>query len=916
MPLPEAEARKSIDRLLEAAGWVLQDYQAFNRSAALGVAVREFPLPSGAADYLLFIGGKAAGAIEAKPEGFTLSGVAEQTEKYIVPLPPHLKAYRNPLPFAYESTGVETFFRDLRDPKPRSRRVFAFHKPETLEAWLKDEKSLRGRLRSMPPLAAIGLRDCQEGAVIGLERSLAADHPRSLIQMATGAGKTFTACTFAYRMVKFAEAKRILFLVDRGNLGRQTLREFQGYRPPDDGRTFTSLYNVQRLTSNTIDKNAKVVITTIQRLYSMLQGEPNLDSDAEEVSEFETAPWNAPPKPVTYNSALPIEHFDIIVTDECHRSIYGVWRQVLEYFDAFIVGLTATPSPQTLGFFANNLVMEYPYERSVADGVNVGYEIYRIKTRVSSRGSEIKAGFDVGRRDRRTRRTVWESLDADLTYSAKDLDRSVTTPDVIRTILQAYREKLKTELFPDRTWVPKTLIFAKDDNHAEEIVQICREVFEEGNDFCKKITYRTTGEDPEELIKRFRTEPMPRIAVTVDMIATGTDVKAIEVVMFMRDVRSDIYFEQMKGRGARTISKADLLAVTPDACHGKDRFLLIDAVGVTESAKSNNRPLERQRLVGFDTLLDHVAQGRRDDDALSSLAARLAALDRRIGDDDRRRIADASGGLTLHDLANGLLDAIEPDKIDAEARDRFGPAPTPQQVETVTEELKDKACAPFDDPNLRNTLKEIRAAAYITIDEVTQDEVTYAGYDVERAKEMTERFRQFIEANRDKLTALQIIFGQPYAKRRLTYDAVVELRDALTRPPWHLDTAQVWEAYKRLEAGKLRGDRPERVLADLVTLIRFASGLDAVLEPFAVGVEQRFNLWMGRQVKAGRSFTADQEQWLRLIRDHIAVNAEITDADLQDMPAFADRGGLLRGRALFGAGLPGLLDELNDALVA
>ncbi|MTK64579.1 MAG: DEAD/DEAH box helicase [Methanobacterium sp.] len=916
MPNPEAEARENIDRLLKAAGWVLQDYKDFNRNAALGVAVREFPLPSGAADYLFFIDGKAAGAIEAKPEGVTLLGVAEQTEKYIAPLPPYLKAHRDPLPFAYESTGVETFFRDLRDPKPRSRRVFAFHRPETLAGWLKDMDTLRHRLQGMPELDPRGLRGCQIGAVTGLEKSLVADHPRALIQMATGAGKTFTTCSFVYRLAKFGGAKRILFLVDRGNLGRQALREFQAFQTPDDGRLFTSLYDVQRLTSNTIDPHAKVVITTIQRLYSILKGDAAFDAEDEEHSEFETADWNAPPRPVSYNPKLPIEAFDFIVTDECHRSIYGLWRQVLEYFDAFLIGLTATPSKQTLGFFNRNLVMEYPYERSVADGVNVDYDIYRIKTRVSEQGSKVEAGFHIGKRERKTRRTTWEQLDQDLTYASKDLDRSVTAPDVIRTILTQYRAALASDLFPDRTWVPKTLIFAKSDDHAEEIVGMAREVFEQGNDFCKKITYRTTGEDPEDLIKRFRTASMPRIAVTVDMIATGTDMKAIEVLIFMRDVRSDIYFEQMKGRGARTITKADLLSVTPDARLGKDRFVLIDAVGVTESAKTDHQHLERPRPVGYDKLLHHIAQVRRDEEALSSLAGRLAALDRHINDDQRKRIVEASDGLSLHDLSNTLLDAIEPESIEAAAKATFGPSPSDAQTHKAAEELKDKASAPFDHPTLRNLLKQIHAEAYIVIDEVTVDEITYAGFDVERARQMTRRFAEFIETHKDSLTALQIIFSQPHARRRLTYDAVSDLRDALLAPPWHQDTAQVWQAYKRLEAGKVRGDRPERVLADLVSLVRFASGMDEALEPFSIPVARRFELWRGRRIKAGQSFTPEQEEWLRLMRDHIAMNVEITDTDLQEMPSFFERGGLVKARALFGGGLSGLLDELNDTLVA
>ena len=335
MSSPEARARDLIDRQLQAAGWILQHRNELNRKAGRGVAVREFPLPAGEADYLLFIDGRAAGVIEAKKAGTTLSGFAEQSEKYLAQLPEHLDAWADPLPFGYESTGIETLFRDLRDPKPRSRPVFAFHKPETLAEWLAQPATLRRRLQQMPPLITHGLRACQIEAIENLERSLAADHPRSLIQMATGSGKTFTACNFSYRLIKHAGARRILFLVDRNNLGDQTLREFQAFTTPDDGRNFTSLYNVQHLQSNRIDPVAKVCITTIQRLYSMLRGEEDYDPAAEEISTFETALGAGErERPVVYNPAIPIEAFDFVITDECHRSIYKVWRQVLEYFDA------------------------------------------------------------------------------------------------------------------------------------------------------------------------------------------------------------------------------------------------------------------------------------------------------------------------------------------------------------------------------------------------------------------------------------------------------------------------------------------------------------------------------------------------------------------------------------------------------
>jgi type I restriction enzyme R subunit len=917
---PEQRARRAIDEQLIAAGWIVQSPDEFNRNAAEGVAVREFALPNGPCDYLLFVGGKAAGVIEAKKAGHTLSGVAEQSAKYMVSLPEHLARWADQLIFDYESTGDETYFRDTRDPSARSRRVFAFHQPQTLHAWLQEPDTLRRRLQQMPPLDTAGLRDCQVDAVNGLDASLAKDQPRALIQMATGAGKTFTACTFSWRLLKHAKAKRILFLVDRNNLGDQTLKEYQNYDPPGAGRKFDRTYIVQHLHGNRIDPDAKVCITTIQRLYAMLRGE-ELDETAEEGSAFETWSSNDDGEiaPLAYNPAIPIEQFDFIVTDECHRSIYGLWRQVLEYFDAHLIGLTATPSAHTLGFFNRNLVAEYPYEQSVVDGVNVGFEVYRITTQVGEHGGTVDAKFHVPVRDRRTRAVRYKQLDADLPYSKQELDTSVTVPNQIRLVLSTFRDKLFTELFPGRSgqWVPKTLIFAKDDHHAEEIVKACWEVFGQGNEFAKKITYQTS-EKPKELIAAFRVDPFPRIAVTVDMIATGTDIKPVECLIFMRDVKSQGYYEQMKGRGVRTLKDADLRQVTPDA-QTKTRFVLIDAVGVTEGQKSTfSQPMERKRNVPFDKLIDQIAQGRRDEDAISSLAARLAALDRQVDAEDRQRITDAAKGITLRALAGRLLHAISPDIVEAELIARHGSteAASAKQLKAVETALRDQACGPLDDAELRKLIKAVKKKNDIVIDELSSDELTVATYDLQQSQQRTTSFREFIETNKNELLALQILYSQPYPKRRLTYASIRELALKLGDPPHHLTAADVWQAYRRLQASLVRGAPSDKVLTDIISLVRFATGQADVLEPYAARVEQRFNLWIGRQKKAGRDFDEDQMNWLRAIRDYLAANVEIAPADLMRDQPFSDWGGVVAARRLFGAELNGMLDELTEALVA
>lgn len=874
--------------------------------AGLGVAVREYPLATGPCDYLLFVDRKACGVVEAKPEGNTLSGVADQASRYQHKLPDHLAAWGDPLRFDYEASASEILFSDRADPERRSRYLFGFHRPETLLEWLKAGSSLRARLPAMPPLVEDGLRDCQIEAITALEQSLAAGKPRALVQMTMGAGKTFTAATQAYRLLAHAGAKRILFLVDRNNLGRQTLKEFQAYRPPGTGRLFTELYNVQRLGPAGLDPNASVVISTIQRVYAQL-AEEELSEEDEEASGYEGD--STPVKQVVYNADMPPETFDFVIVDECHRSIYGNWRQVLEYFDAFTIGLTATPSIHTLGYFQKNLVAEYPYERSVIDQVNVPFEVFRIRTEIGERGGRIEAGFSVPKRDRHTRRQRYEELADDLIYTPTDLDRSVIAPNQIRVILETYRDTLPTELFPGRAEVPKTLIFAKDDHHAEEIVHIARDVFSKGNEFAKKITY--AADDPEKLIAEFRNSYNPRIAVTVDMIATGTDIKPVEALIFMRDVRSSLYFEQMKGRGVRTINDADLKMVTPDA-QKKERFILIDAVGVTESIKQVAKPLERKRDVSFDKLLEHVASGRSDENLVSSLAGRLSTLGKKLTAEDHAVIDATSGGRSLHDIASQLLDSIDNDRI-AEA------TPPPQSdkaLEATGKRLREEALRVLaDGPKLRRLLVDLKKQSEVYIDEFTRDAVITTGFDEKAARETVAKFSDFLDQHQDELTALSIIYGKPARASRLTYASIDELRHALAKPPWLLEPVSIWAAYKRLSEGKITAN-PARVLTDIVALVRYALGQRDTLQPLSADMAGRFNLWLGREKTAGRDYSAEQLGWLEAIRDHLAANIDLSLRDLQEQPGFVERGGVIAARRAFGDRLNTLIEELPEALVA
>ena len=922
MPTPEERARLKIDAMLAAAGWVVQERAGINLDAARGVAVTELPFFSGEPDYTLFVDGKAVGVVEAKPEGHSLVGVSHQTAKYVTGLPDEVPAWRRPLPFAYESTGAETQFASGLDPDPRSRELFSFHRPDTLLEWAQADTSLAQRLRELPPLITDHLWAAQVEAITNLERSLAAGRPRALIQMATGSGKTFTAVNFSYRLVKFARARRILFLVDRGNLGEQALKEFQNFRTPDDGRRFTELYNVQHLTTNALDPVARVTIATIQRLYSMLKGE------AEPPADLDDLPIDGPellyrdPLPVVYNPALPIETFDVIVTDECHRSIYNLWRQVLEYFDATIIGLTATPTKQTFGFFDQNLVMEYGHERAVADGVNVNYDVYRIRTAITEGGATIEKGFYVDRRDRLTRKKRWEQLDDDFTYEAGQLDREVVAEDQIRTVLKAFRGALRAELFPDRTEVPKTLIFAKDDSHADDIVRICREVFDKGNDFCQKITYRTTGVKATDLIATFRNAYNPRIAVTVDMIATGTDIKPLEIVVFMRSVASRGFFEQMKGRGVRVIDETSLQAVTPDA-RSKTHFVIVDAVGVCERDKGDSRPLERKRNVPFDKLLESVALGNREAEALESLAGRLLRLERLLDDRSTADLKRITGGPTLSTIARTILDAFDPDVVTEAAREGkpADHAPTPAELRRTGKALADAAVKPLaTSPKLRDWLVKFQRSTEQTIDTITKDSVIEAGHSqqaLEKARGLVASWEQFIKDNRDEVTAIQLLYTDA---RRLRYEQLKELAEAIERPPRRWTPDALWAAYEKLGRTVATTTSPtrtgaKRILADLVGLVRVALHEQDALVPRTDAVKTRFSAWLARQATTGRAFTAEQLAWLELIRDHIATSLAIEPADLELAP-FVQQGGLGKAHQVFGPELPKLLDELNEVLAA
>lgn len=917
---PEQKARDNIDKLLIACGWVVQSKKDTDLHAGAGIAVREYQTDVGPADYLLFVGGKPVGVIEAKPEdeGVHLTQVEDQSVGYANSKLKYLN--NDPLPFVYESTGTLTRFTDYRDKKPRSRPVFAFHRPETLQGLAKDCETLRNRLLDLPELPTQKLRYCQISAITNLEISFKENRPKALIQMATGSGKTFTAITFVYRLLKFAKAKRVLFLVDTRNLGEQAEQEFMAYLPNDDNRKFTELYGVHRLRSPFFPPDNQVYISTIQRLYSVLKGR-EIDESSEETSPYE---WRqTAPEPVEYNERLPVEFFDFIVIDECHRSIYNLWKQVLEYFDAFEVGLTATPDNRTFGYFNQNVVSEYTHQQAVVDGVNVGFDTYLIDTEISQQGASIWKGEFVDHRERLSRKKRWEQLDEDVVYNSNQLDKSVVNPNQIRLVVKTFKEHLPN-LFPDRKdedgkfEVPKTLIFAKTDSHADDIINIVREEFAEENRFCKKITYRE--DDPKSILTAFRNDYFPRIAVTVDMIATGTDVRPLEILLFMRDVRSRNYFEQMKGRGTRTITLDDLKKVTPTAKFTKDHFVIVDAVGVSKSLKTDSKPLDKKPGVNIKDLMMAVAVGNRDEETFSTLASRLIRLGKQITAAQAEQFKETAGGKSIHDVAESLLAAFDPDRIETireEVRDA-DPQISDEQLDTAVaakqKELIETAARPVTG-KLTDFVEKVRKDLFQIIDTVNPDRLVNVGWDADQGKAanaLIDDFAAWISEHKDEITALQIFYSQPYRRRELTYKMIKDLAEQLRLDRPLLAPLNVWRAYEQF--GEKDG-APRSELTALVALIRKVCGIDEKLIDYAKTVDRNFQNWVFRKQAGPVKFNEEQMAWLHMIKEQISNSFHIERGDFSLVP-FASAGGLGKMYQLFGNDMDSIIDEMNEALAA
>lgn len=863
---PEEKARQKIDQWFTDAGWEVINRDEYEPTST-AVAIREGLLKDNLeADYFLFISGKAVGVLEAKREetdAFS-SIVCEQAALYAKSVPNIYQTYQRPLPFIFTSNGKELYFCDFREQDQCFKQIMTIPTPHELVKKL----GINDYFAGLPTLRKKGLRDCQYEAITELEKSFRSGQKRALMVLATGAGKTYTACLAAYRMLSYTPMRRVLFLVDRNNLGKQAEGEFGTFRLTENGEAFNTIFTVNRLRSSFIPSDSNVIISTIQRLFSFLKGdaiEDNDDDDENEPAEEVTLPPNP---------NLPHDYFDMIIVDECHRSIYGNWCKVLEYFDtARLVGLTATPIPETMAFFNNNRIVNYTLEKSIVDGVNVDCRVYRIKTQVTETGGAILEGEKFKEETRYTGEVKTVSSKETKTYTNKELNRSIINPAQIKLILSTYRDVVYTELFndpqrePNMDYLPKTLIFALNEAHATNIVQIAKEVFGRTDDrFVQKITY--SAGDSNELIRQFRNDKDFRIAVTCTLVATGTDVKPLEVVMFMRDVESLPLYIQMKGRGVRTIGDEQLRNVTPNA-FSKDCFYLVDAVGVTEHEKTIPTATDESttKIITLKELLERISHGYFPDEYLKRLAATLARIYNKADDSQRKEFARLSHD-DMKELSARIYDALEKGTL-------------PPFVSTEKPNLERKGLvSPLANHADARRYLLILAAGFVNTLMPGEDTLISKGFSIDEAKCTTEAFEEFCRENADEIEALRIIYnneGEP-----ITYSMLKELEHKLKMANNHLAPKQIWNSYAVLSPSKVKRSTTKEesdALTNIIQLVRFAFRQIERLDSVVTTSKQYFNLWLGQNQ---REITDKQREVISRIVDYIASNGACTVRDIRE----------------------------------
>ena len=865
---PEEKARVKIDQMFEDAGWKVVDRDFYSPSIT-AAAIREGLLTGNhEADYFLFLNGKAVGVLEAirAEVDVTSSVVCEQAAMYARGVPNCYQAWMKPLPFCFQSNGEQTFFRDFRDEGGNLELINRIYTPKEMVKML----GINDPYAGLPTLKKKGLRDCQYEAITELEKSFRAGQNKALMVLATGSGKTYTACLASYRFLAYTPMKRVLFLVDRNNLGKQAEGEFGMFRLTENGDPFNTIYTVNRLKSAKIPSDSNVVISTIQRLFSLLKGDDIVDIDEDD--DIVETPVDLPENPT-----LPKDFFDLIIIDECHRSIYGNWKKVLDYFSsAKMIGLTATPVPETMAFFNNNRIVNYTLEKSIVDGVNVDCRIYRIKTETTENGGAIRKGDKLHVVTRYTGKVETISQKETKQYTKEELNRSVINPAQIKLVLETYRDSVYSEMFtdpqrePDMDYLPKTLIFALNESHATNIMNIAKEVFGhpgENDPYVQKITY--SAGDSNELIRHFRNDKEFRIAVTCTLVATGTDVKPLEVVMFMRDVQSEPLYVQMKGRGVRTIGDEQLRNVTPNA-FSKDCFFLVDAVGVTEHEKhiptvgGDDEPSE---TITLKRLLELITHGNLPDKFLRTLASRLARISNKCTDEQKATFAGMAG-IGMKDLSSMIFNALEQ-----------GSLPPFEDINQPNNERKGLVSSLANNPEARQYLLILNAGFVETL-MPGEDTLISKGFSMEEARETTEAFEKYCKEHQDDIKALSIIWnneGDP-----LTYSLLLDLENKLKMANNRFTSSRLWNSYALISPDDVRKHstkEEQAAMTNIIQLVRFAYHQIERLDSVYATASQYFNLWCGQR---NNEKTAKQIEVMRQVVEYIASNGACTIKEIRE----------------------------------
>ena len=906
--LPEQKARVKIDQMLKDSGWTVVPRDDFTPDAVNAQAVEENLMKGNLeADYILYLDGKAIAVLEAKREENKLGlQVAEQAQNYGNILPDWVQAWKTPLPFIFLCNGNTLLFKDMRESKPSYKVLKKMFTPKEIVNLAGDDiKSQFAKLPALPPVGPKGLRECQFEAITNLEISFKQGLKKALIVLATGAGKTFTACTAAYRLLNYMGAKRVLFLVDRNNLGKQAEGEFGTYKLTETGNAFSDEYIVHRLRSVEKIGNASVVISTIQRLFAALTGQEVDEPDDDEEMEHDE---DTPGKQVqlTGNVLLPSDFFDVIIIDECHRSIYGDWQQVLTYFNnAKIIGLTATPTPEAMAFFNKNRIVNYTLEKSIADGVNVPPRVYRIKTEISEAGGTLNEGEKVTKVSNLTGKGQNQKQKYDKDYTKTELDRSVVVPSQIETVVRAYKDAIYESLYPERekNWymIPKTLFFAKKESHAQDILKAIEKVFKDEfpdkklpEHFAQLITCKSGNSN--QLISDFRNNKDFRIAITVTLVATGTDVRPLEVLVFMRDINSEVLYTQMKGRGCRTIDDDKLRNVTTNA-NSKDFYYLIDAVGVTEHEKSMPTPNGgegRKKVLSLKDLLEHLAHGEVSNENLNLLAGYLSNVNKKAEPEDLIELNELIKTTAIKQICLDIYAAIDPDnKAFPEYKD----------INDPNTERKALISALINNVKARKKLLEVNAG-FIKIAVEETDKLISAGFSKEQSKQYIDSFEKYLEENKDEVEALRILYNQK--KVAITYSMLKDLEKKLLAYNNQFKSEFLWTCYQTLngESGKVKPLNKETelgVLTNLIPLVRYGYKIDNELVSLKRRFGSYFNLYCGQ---AWRKFKPEQVEIVQQIAEYIVQNGCITNIELNK----AKHDLFVKAIPIFGA------DKLNNEM--